>query len=82
MRRYITPRSEPILHVIGSLDAVVDPSRSLSLAKDCVNVEIYQFSGTHDVPQTRDFLQVVGRFVQGILIDSDDEDDWEDCIMT
>ena len=58
---------------------MVDPSRSLLLAKDCVNVEIYQFCGAHYVPRTPDFLQVVGRFVEGILIGSDDEDDWEYC---
>ncbi|CAI7629381.1 unnamed protein product [Penicillium glandicola] len=67
----------PILHVIGSLDPMIDPSRSLRLAKNCLNAEIYQFWGTHYVPRTREFLKVVGQFVEGILIGSDEEDDWE-----
>ncbi|CAG8902028.1 unnamed protein product [Penicillium egyptiacum] len=67
----------PILHVMGCLDPMIDPSRSLRLAKKCVNTEIYQFWGTHYVPRTRDFLKVFGRFVEGILIGRDDENDWE-----
>lgn len=69
----------PILHAIGSLDPMIEPSRSLWLAKNCANAEIYQFWGTHYVPRTGDFLEVVGQFIEGILIGSDDEDDWEYC---
>lgn len=50
-----------------------------TLFKYCVNAEIYQFWGTHYVPRARDFLKVVSRFVEDILIGSDDEDDWEYC---
>lgn len=58
---------------------MVTPSRSLQLAKNCVNADIYQFWGTHYVPRTRDFLKVVSGFIEGILISGADEDDWEYC---
>jgi hypothetical protein len=69
----------PILHVMGCLDPMITPSRSLQLAKNCVNADIYQFWGTHYVPRTRDFLKLVSGFIEGILIGGADEDDWEYC---
>jgi hypothetical protein len=69
----------PILHVIGCLDPMIAPSRSLQLAESCVNSDIYQFWGTHYVPRTRDFLKVVSGFMEGILIGGAGEDDWEYC---
>lgn len=75
----------PILHVAGSLDPMIEPGKTKRLAGSCVNASIYQFSGTHYIPRSADFVKTLTEFVKQALSgrrngsDSGSEDDeWED----
>ncbi|RAK92598.1 dihydrofolate reductase [Aspergillus costaricaensis CBS 115574] len=63
----------PVLHVLGSLDAVVDEGRSRALVEvtDAVDVEgrVVVHPGGHFVPAQRPYLDAVVGFVRGVLGD-------------
>ncbi|PYH98777.1 FSH1-domain-containing protein [Aspergillus ellipticus CBS 707.79] len=64
--------STPVLHVLGSLDAVVEESRSRALVDACVgNPEeedrVVFHPGGHFVPSQRPYLDAVVRFVKETL---------------
>jgi predicted esterase len=70
----------PILHVIGTMDTMIDPSLSLRLSKFCANASLRYFQGTHFVPRDWAFLEDLSQFVRNSLdAKEDNEDDWEDC---
>lgn len=68
-----------VLHVIGTMDAVIDPPMTHRLGKTCANASYYFFPGTHYVPRSREFLKVLDYFVgRALSLYEDNEDDWED----
>ena len=61
----------PILHVLGSLDAVVDESRSRALVEACAGDpekegKIIFHPGGHFLPSQRPFLDAAVGFIQGL----------------
>ncbi|OJJ78254.1 hypothetical protein ASPBRDRAFT_114673 [Aspergillus brasiliensis CBS 101740] len=63
----------PVLHVLGSLDAVVDEGRSRALIEVCEDAEVdgrvVVHPGGHFVPAQRPYLDAVVGFVRGVLGD-------------
>ncbi|KAJ5936127.1 hypothetical protein N7454_005425 [Penicillium verhagenii] len=69
----------PILHVIGTLDTMIDPVISRRLSKYCLNPSMHYFTGTHYVPRSQRFLESLNDFVwEALSLDKGKEDDWED----
>ncbi|KAJ5628160.1 hypothetical protein N7490_010388 [Penicillium lividum] len=74
----------PILHVVGSLDTIIEPGRTKRLAGSCRNASIYQFSGGHYIPRSADFVWTLRDFVKQALSGkigdsgSGSENEWED----
>lgn len=69
----------PFLHVIGTLDTMIDSTLSRHLSKFCANASAHYFAGTHYVPRSRRFLEILDNFVRDALSPNEDrEDDWED----
>nr|XP_001394926.2 dihydrofolate reductase [Aspergillus niger CBS 513.88] len=63
----------PVLHVLGSLDAVVDEGRSKALVEVCdakdVEGRVVVHPGGHFVPAQRPYLDAVVGFVRGVVGD-------------
>jgi len=58
--------STPMLHVVGTLDSVVEESRSLALLEACVEPKVVYHPGGHFVPIGKDMVGVwVGFSRQG-----------------
>ncbi|KAJ5936744.1 hypothetical protein N7466_003194 [Penicillium verhagenii] len=70
----------PILHVIGTLDTMIDPLLSRRLSKYCLNASTHYFTGTHYVPRSQRFLESLNDFVWDALSQNKDQADecWED----
>ncbi|RFU35346.1 hypothetical protein B7463_g929, partial [Scytalidium lignicola] len=54
----------PTMHVIGSLDTLVDESRSLALVKVCANDRVVYHPGGHFVPTRKDMVSAVISFIR------------------
>lgn len=54
----------PTLHAIARMDTMIEPEESLELAHNCSNVTLYSFFGTHYVPRTARFLDVLADLMQ------------------
>ncbi|KAL6233591.1 hypothetical protein BDW75DRAFT_214821 [Aspergillus navahoensis] len=66
------PIQTPILHVLGSLDAVVDEGRSWSLVEACVGDperegKVVWHPGGHFLPSQRPYLDAAVRFIRECL---------------
>ncbi|EAW09255.1 alpha/beta hydrolase [Aspergillus clavatus NRRL 1] len=82
------PIQTPVLHVLGSLDAVVDDTRSRALIEACAgNPEeegkVVWHPGGHFLPSQRPYLDAAVMFIRGQLegnkakADAKEEDAWE-----
>lgn len=70
----------PVLHVLGSLDAVVDDSRSQALIQACTGDpekegKVIWHPGGHFLPSQRPFLDAAVRFIQERLGNRDAKDE-------
>lgn len=69
----------PILHVLGTLDTIVDEERSLSLVGCCAGAKekgwVVTHPGGHYVPMGKAMVGVLAGFIAGYLegMDSDPE---------
>jgi pimeloyl-ACP methyl ester carboxylesterase len=65
----------PVLHVLGSLDGVVNEHRSLSLVKACVGGDerVVYHPGGHFVPGAKPYVGALVRFMRDTLRDQDKE---------
>lgn len=75
-----SPKIEtPILHVIGTLDTMIEESQSLRLRDSCKDPSLYYFLGTHHVPRSDDFLNALALFFEHVYnMNENEEDEWED----
>ncbi|KAJ6116142.1 hypothetical protein N7523_005590, partial [Penicillium sp. IBT 18751x] len=65
--------STPTLAAIGSRDPVISPVQTRLLADQCQNAKLFEFSGTHYVPQREEFpafCRVLGDFLEDVLYPS------------
>ncbi|KAH8802918.1 dihydrofolate reductase-like protein [Xylogone sp. PMI_703] len=53
----------PMMHVIGSLDTLVDENRSLALAKACEKERVVYHPGGHFVPTKKDMVSALISFI-------------------
>ncbi|RAL10596.1 alpha/beta hydrolase [Aspergillus homomorphus CBS 101889] len=72
------PIQTPMLHVLGSLDAVVDEGRSRTLIEACAGLpdeegKVVFHPGGHFVPSQRPYLDAVVGFIRGVLVDVEDQ---------
>lgn len=59
----------PILHVLGSMDTIVEESESLALAERCVHGgagNIIRHAGTHTVPTSERDIAAVIQFIRNV----------------
>ena len=76
---YETPAIQtPVLHVLGSLDAVVDDNRSRALIEACAGDpekegKIVWHPGGHFLPSQRPFLDAAVNFIQERLGNKEDK---------
>ncbi|CAD0113551.1 unnamed protein product [Aureobasidium uvarum] len=58
----------PILHVLGSMDTIVEESESLALAERCVDGDgmIIRHAGTHTVPSSERDIAAVIQFIRNV----------------
>ena len=59
----------PVLHVLGSMDTIVEESESLALAERCVdggNGLIIRHAGTHTVPTSERDIAAVIQFIRNV----------------
>jgi surfactin synthase thioesterase subunit len=69
----------PILHVIGTMDTMIDESQSLRLRDRCTDSSLHYFFGTHYVPRDTDFLEALTLFFDHVFKRKEGkEDEWED----
>ncbi|CAG8389602.1 unnamed protein product [Penicillium salamii] len=69
----------PTLHVMASMDVVIEERQSLRLMEFCKNSYSHYFFGTHYVPRSEDFLDVLANFFEHAFEnDGVEEDEWED----
>ncbi|PWY82220.1 FSH1-domain-containing protein [Aspergillus heteromorphus CBS 117.55] len=66
----------PVLHVLGTLDAVVEEARSRALVEACLGSgdddgRVVFHPGGHFVPSQRPYLDAVVGFVRGVLADEE-----------
>ncbi|KAK9455100.1 serine hydrolase FSH [Dipodascopsis uninucleata] len=78
--------SIPSLHVLGSLDTVVEQHESLKLVKKCVpgTATTYYHPGGHFIPASKEFCNITVAFVQKAMaeyedeaVEDDDDQGWE-----
>ncbi|PYH44904.1 alpha/beta hydrolase [Aspergillus saccharolyticus JOP 1030-1] len=67
----------PVLHVLGSLDAVVDEGRSRALIEACAGEpeaegRVVFHPGGHFVPSQRPYLDAVVRFIKEVLAEAEE----------
>ena len=60
------------------MDTTIEADQSLRLLESCTDWHLHQFLGTHHVPRSEDFLDVLVEFFEHALGNIDDEDEWED----
>jgi len=56
--------STPMLHVVGTLDSVVEESRSLALVEACVEPKVVYHPGGHFVPIGREMVGALVGFIR------------------
>lgn len=59
----------PVLHVLGSMDTIVEESESLALADRCVDAgagNIIRHAGTHTVPTSERDIAAVIQFIRSV----------------
>lgn len=61
---YDPPISTPTLHVLGTIDTVVDEARSLDLAARCSDATTLYHPGGHFLPVTKDMLAALIGFIR------------------
>jgi len=62
---YYEPRIQtPMLHVIGSLDSVVDEERSMGLVERCQNARTVVHPGGHFVPIGKEWVAALVGFLR------------------
>ncbi|KAJ5370012.1 uncharacterized protein N7496_006104 [Penicillium cataractarum] len=61
---YRTKILTPSLHVSGSLDAVITPEQTKSLASHFHNVQLFEFFRGHYVPQSKEFCAALTKFLK------------------
>ncbi|CAG8020326.1 unnamed protein product [Penicillium salamii] len=69
----------PILHVIGELDSMIEPSQTIDLANHCSNARIFKFFGCHYIPRNiTHFPPFMGKFIRDALayVGNDNEQNW------
>ncbi|KZZ96319.1 dihydrofolate reductase [Ascosphaera apis ARSEF 7405] len=71
--------STPILHVVGSLDAIVDENRTRTLIEACeenpeTNGRVIRHPGGHFLPSQRPYMDGTLQFIKGILEPKKEED--------
>lgn len=60
----------PMLHFIGSLDSVVEESRSLALVNACTDARVIYHPGGHFVPIGKDMVGQLVAFIRGACRES------------
>lgn len=64
-RAFYEPKiATPTLHVLGTVDTVVEEHRSLDLAKLCSNQKTIYHPGGHFLPVTKDMIAVLVGFIR------------------
>ncbi|KAL3419944.1 serine hydrolase [Phlyctema vagabunda] len=71
----------PMLHVIGSLDSVVEESRCIALAKSCEQENIVYHPGGHFVPIGKEMVGNLVGFIRGACEKKKEEESVEDMDM-
>lgn len=61
--------STPTLHVLGSLDTVVEESRSQSLVEKCQDPQVIVHPGGHHVPVSKEWVMPIAGFVKKYAYD-------------
>jgi fermentation-respiration switch protein FrsA (DUF1100 family) len=56
--------STPMLHVVGTLDSVVEESRSLALVEACVEPKVVYHPGGHFVPIGKEMVGALAGFIR------------------
>ncbi|OQD89537.1 hypothetical protein PENANT_c002G08270 [Penicillium antarcticum] len=78
----------PFLHVIGTLDTMIQDYQSSRLQECCENSFTHYFMGAHYVPRSEEFVRALGRFFEEVLLlkknkeqslEDDQDEAWEDC---
>jgi len=59
----------PTLHFIGSLDTVVDESRSQGLVARCEDPVVVVHPGGHHVPVSKEWVMPLVGFIKKVLVD-------------
>jgi fermentation-respiration switch protein FrsA (DUF1100 family) len=70
----------PVLHVIGSLDSVVEEGRSTGLVDRCVGGKerVIMHPGGHFVPVNKEMAGALVGFIRGVLEEKKEEESVED----
>lgn len=68
----------PALHVIGTMDTMIDEAQCVRMLDSFTNSSLHRFFGTHYVPRTRESLDALADFFAHVFCDKNEEDDWED----
>jgi hypothetical protein len=70
--------STPMCHFIGSLDSVVEESRSLALVNVCADAKTIYHPGGHFVPAGKEMAMILVGFIREHCIEKDKEESVED----
>ncbi|KAI4720272.1 FSH1-domain-containing protein [Aureobasidium sp. EXF-10727] len=75
----------PVLHVLGSMDTIVEESESLALAERCVDGDdmVIRHAGTHTVPSSERDIAAVIQFIRDVYSGGDatgEKDEEEDVL--
>jgi fermentation-respiration switch protein FrsA (DUF1100 family) len=70
--------STPTLHIVGTLDSVVEESRSLALVKACVEPKVVYHPGGHFVPIGKEMVGALVGFIRACCEDEVAEEGAED----
>lgn len=65
----------PTMHVIGSLDTLVDEARSMTLVKVCENDRVVFHPGGHFVPTRKEMVSALVSFIRETCADPEPEEE-------
>jgi len=73
--------STPILHVVGTLDSVVEESRSLALAEACLEPRVVYHPGGHFVPIGKEMVGALVGFIRECCQENVEKESVDDTDM-